>query len=1239
MYMKKKLLNLLLLMVIPLAMQAQSVTVGKLLYTAINDSTCYVEIANKNEAFTDTLVVLPSEVEIEETSHRVTQVRMRGFSLGEKANALKKIVFPETMERIGAYSFMGTALETLTIPDNVTFIGNYAFSDSQKMTAVILGKSVNKIGYSAFEGANNIQVVTLHATTPPTLTNQPFTCTSKAKLVVPIGTKSVYEQIDYWKEFKNIEEEELQSEIVADSQDSLLIYVASCKNWLPKDDYDNMEYQAFHTYPIAEDGLSTRYGDYIGGNLAGLWGAPVGNKYYLTATNQDKYNEFSLITLDAATFELLDKEDISDRKDLIANDAALDPTTGKIYGVFIEPETHTYVFGTVNPVTKERTAIAPYSKGDNTPSAFCVSPEGELYGILYYGELVKFDKETGEITEIGNTGVVWSYVQAASWSLKDNMIHASWAGNGGMPSVFTINPQTAEMTQLSPETTLMTIFYNPCLYVKAKAPANVMAENLTFEKYSENGILSFTAPKTFHDGSVLSGSLNYYITNKGEIISQGTTTAGERVSVNVTGSGVTKFGIYTENENGESLRRIVSGYAGSDVPATPLVSAKKGENSIKITWNPIKIGEHGGYIDTLNVKYDVYKFPGGEKIATDLVVNEYTDNTLEEELKNKVVNYNYAVVAKVDEKESAQGVSNKIAWGYYEPTWTNSLSGESSFKEFTVIDANKDGQTWDFIGNSTLCFYNTTQPKDDWLISPPMHMKKGLIYRLNYNACTNGREYTNKYEIYIGQDNTVAAMNTKVQDEISITSLAYPQYKDNDFKSFSNDVTVDEDGDYYFGWHATSEKEQGYLVIKNVEVLTGVEAVSPKQVSNCSVVADENGRFLTNISFTMPVAKNNGATLSGNVKAEIKRNGIVVKTLAAMAGDKIEYVDSAEEAGNYVYTITPISADGRGMEYLKKVFVGNSIPYPTYDFTAKENVNKYGEVTLSWGLPSYDMNFRQLDPEKMRYIITYSTDEGETIDTLLNDYKGFSYTYQAVKEGEGQKNIIYYIKGYNYAGSMSDTPSCQVLAGEPNATPWAESFLDEMSVPYIMNSGWQRWKDAVDGSITSQDGDGQFAGYKGTNVGDTGDMITGKLDMKGLSSPKLTFWIYKFIDEDVNTLETFVGSTDNWNSLGTVDLQNYGTGWNKVSFDISQYNGEVVQLRFLAKANYVIYVLVDNMLLASDGWTPDSVGEVNACDDVVNVKYFDISGRMVAKPKRGSLVVRQIKTSDGKVKTDKMVVE
>lgn len=121
----------------------------------------------------------------------------------------KNTVIPNSVTSIRYYAFMGSSLTSIDIPNSVTNIGGRAFEYCQELTSVIIPNSVKSIEGYAFSYCDNLSSVTMKAPSPISIRSDVFTNRANATLYVPYGSKSAYETAAYWKEFKEIIEDEL----------------------------------------------------------------------------------------------------------------------------------------------------------------------------------------------------------------------------------------------------------------------------------------------------------------------------------------------------------------------------------------------------------------------------------------------------------------------------------------------------------------------------------------------------------------------------------------------------------------------------------------------------------------------------------------------------------------------------------------------------------------------------------------------------------------------------------------------------------------------------------------------------------------------------------------------------------------------------------------------------------------------------------------------------------------------
>ena len=157
-------------------------------------------------------------------------------SLGRMAfaacEALDTISLPSTLRQIGTSVFNGTAYignndnwtngvlyigsyvievgnltdTAVTIAEGTIGLGNGAFNYCHYMPKADLPSSLLFIGNLAFNDCEVLDTVVMHATVPPTLTDDAFSGVPSVTIVVPCGSAAAYRAAQYWSALDIVED-------------------------------------------------------------------------------------------------------------------------------------------------------------------------------------------------------------------------------------------------------------------------------------------------------------------------------------------------------------------------------------------------------------------------------------------------------------------------------------------------------------------------------------------------------------------------------------------------------------------------------------------------------------------------------------------------------------------------------------------------------------------------------------------------------------------------------------------------------------------------------------------------------------------------------------------------------------------------------------------------------------------------------------------------------------------------
>ncbi|MBD5250484.1 MAG: hypothetical protein HDS56_04845 [Barnesiella sp.] len=895
-----------------------------------------------------------------------------------------------------------------------------------------------------------------------------------------------------------------------------------------------------------------------------------------------------------------------------------DETTSKVYGLATVEGSYALVKITFDESEVQFEEVGQIGKpanltSDNYYMVFTIacSPTGELYAIaadidnnenVVGSYLYQVDKTTAAFTLIGSTGQLPYYYSDGTFDTVTGKFYWTLSPNDDTGWLCEVNTTTGAATRVYqfPNCEEVCGVVSPRPSASANAPSAVENVKIEFTDNALTGTVSFTAPSTLYDGSAASGEVTYTVLANNENVATGTTEFGAATSAEVTlESGLYTFEVYVSNAAGDGPKtKIKNIYVGNDTPAAPSVTATydSAAQTATVNWTAVTGTVNGGYMNAEGVTYTVTRQPDGVAVATGITATTVTDALT---VPDGIVKYTYEVVAECEGMKSQPGVSNSIVLGTgFVPPFVDDFS--DGIDGYTVIDANGDKTTWVHNGDHARVAYNSSLSTDDWLISPAIKLQGGKLYDVVADIYGGSSStYIERVEVKLGKSATVAGMTEVVLEPTVIACVYTDPYK------MSSTIMVEEDGEYYIGFHGISDADQYYLAVDNFGVNAPRSTAAPAAATDLKVTPDADGGLSTVVTFTAPDKAINGNTLTSLEKIELTRDGALINTWTAPApGASLSYSDVLTAGGNVLYSVTAYNAEGVGAVAEQSVFVGIDIPAAPMNITVTE-LGEPGVVTISWDAVTTDVNGLKIPASQIKYQV-YSFD-GTYREAVSEKISETTFTYQALEAGQ-QTFMQFLVFAYNGNDEGEGNISDLAAVGTPY-TKFSMTDQNDLNT-YILGTskaGGGEWKLATDATfsdVTSVEGDNMFLYMTGKYIEDYATLFTGKIDLSNTANPAMVFYIMPVGEVDLNKISLDITDISTGVTTNVYDATAQSTGaemeWNKVTVDLSAFAGKTVQATFTGKLDTYIYILFDGWKLVSmvdydlavDGIT--APGKVNA---------------------------------------------
>lgn len=888
-----------------------------------------------------------------------------------------------------------------------------------------------------------------------------------------------------------------------------------------------------------------------------------------------------LYIYDTSTWEQLDAIQLSNYS-LMAIESAYDPVTGLSYGVFYNSSLSGFVLAKADYTTQSVTTICELE--NTTYCAIAADNDGTLYGIDISGYLKKIDKDTGDPTTIGYTGLTPYYsTSAAIDPSSGRLFYVNYPEDLNV-GIYEVDKTTGSATLLTsfPDGEQIRGMYVNVL-VEDKAPASVTDLSVSFTDGELTGYVNFTAPTMTADSTEATGEITYTILIDGVEAATGDTTYGSSVSqkVSVEDSGNYAFSVYASNSAGNGPTSIIRSRVGNDIPNAPEnITATYADGSFSVNWDAVTSGYNGGYVDSSAVTYNIVRYPDNVTVANSTSSTSATSTVTEPE---EITYYYFGVTASANGYTSQEGTSNSIQLGsIIVPPYSNEIDSETDVELFTTIDDNADGYCWEYYSGYMRCrapTSSTYDSGDDWLITPGIKMQAGMVYELSFEFSCYNSARTQRIEVKCGSSATSTAM-TETIIAATETTTRYVSGAD----ILTGYISPSEDGIYYIGFHAISDVGTLFQYINNISISEGVNNTIPAAVSNLTATPYTDGTYRADISFTTPNLDYAGDTLQELTKIEILRDDEVVKTYEnPTMSAEVVYTDVAETYGSVTYTIIPYNSSGAGTPASAVVYLGINVPAAVPAVYIAEP-NNDGYVTITWDAPSSDIAGLALDEQFVTYDL-YQYDLS-TMTLIADDIAERTYSYQAIPSSDKQVFLEWLVYPSTESGTGVYTMSDLVPIGSTVSEPFAESFADATLSNDAMYSvigstaSWTIYYDNYFSAANSVDGDNGFAGMYGAYQGSSASLDFVKVKVAE-ENPVFSFYCYKVADTSTDTYAVRVREPlGDWVTLTTIDMSDKdSTGWHYVTVSLSDYAGKVIQFGVIATSVSNVYHFIDNIFV------------------------------------------------------------
>lgn len=952
------------------------------------------------------------------------------------------------------------------------------------------------------------------------------------------------------------------------------------------------------------------------GNLDYVWTIKTYPYNYGGCHFEDKYYCNFLRIMDGYILE--QKAYIYDDKTGEELDVIQLPTAFDLYdGAYYEPEEIIYAFvrdmstggygwARVNPRNAEMKIIKEYP----TIQLYgvVITDEGQAYGISGDGGFYSIDRTSGDATLIFRhedleTKTVPKAHTGAAWDEDNQRIVFAVCNleKDGGSRLFSVDPSRKTVELLYKfdglGTQLTGLYFERSLPPYApSAPTDLKVE---FDPGSLTGSLKFTLPSTSIGGGVLTGDVNYVLKIDGEKVKEGSGKSGTPldIEINVAQAGWHTFHVTCSNESGRGLSAKIERFAGYEAPLAPSdFTARHYGGKMHLAWTlSQETGIKGGPVNVETIQY-VIKSNHGDEFITDPGADSYEFSIPD---PDEFTPWYFTIAAQNADGMSKPVVSNNVPLGVVKGSYTQDFSQESSKYQFTTVDANNDGTTWEWSESGLMVIrYNVQQAMDDYLTLPPINMEYGEFYVMEFDAAVYNFE--EEIEVKLAEDYNQKGMEDAVTVYGPVT-LPVNELRKESWTHHDVLVQAPDDNKFFMSIHGISPADRNVILIDNVSLRTLAGGDVPAAVCDLKAVPDSKGKSRVTLSGTIPDKDVAGNPVSSVEYLKITRNGLSVATVPVNGATTFEWVDENASKGENNYVVTTGNSTGDGLNARCSAFTGFVTPNMPENCEIRYSGSDYDSIEFSWSPVMEDLNGRDVS-DAVAYDIIRSLDgdmsfvaRGQRDSRILESFKNLSeplfvqYGVYAVVDGKNGDMIT----------------SEQIPVGPAYDLPLTEGFQTEIKMAYGLNqnlssedSGLFTTNDSE--KYQSADGDGGYGVFIGKKSGESATLYTAWLSIaEDAVEPVASIQYFGEGDVIANLIHigTNVNIADGFKLEKSIETG--GMGWQTAVVNLDQYRGQDVRLALKFETVGNTYLRFDDFKVYDKG--------ISKVSEILDTEDFSIS--------------------------------